>query len=86
MLTLVLTYAACLRALDAHAGVCATSFWVRQRVKWEAKGGFRFPWAKPASSFIAFQDGFHGRTLGALALTWKARRNRARFACCALWC
>jgi acetylornithine/succinyldiaminopimelate/putrescine aminotransferase len=33
------------------------------------------PWAKPASSFIAFADGFHGRTMGALALTWKARHG-----------
>ena len=50
-----------------------------QRVKFEAsKSKFRMPWAKPASSFIAFEDGFHGRTMGALALTWKARMHRSR--------
>ena len=38
-----------------------------------AKSRFRAPWAKPASGFLAFADGFHGRTMGALALTWKAR-------------
>jgi acetylornithine aminotransferase len=51
-----------------------------QRLKFEAAkaaGGLRarLPWAKPASSFIAFADGFHGRTMGALALTWKARAS-----------
>ena len=48
-----------------------------QRVKFEAsKSRFRAPWAKPASGFLAFADGFHGRTMGALALTWKARAQR----------
>jgi acetylornithine/succinyldiaminopimelate/putrescine aminotransferase len=50
-----------------------------QRNKFEkAQAGkrIRFPWAKPASNFVAFADGFHGRTMGALALTWKARASR----------
>ena len=53
-----------------------------QRVKWEAKQAsarVKLPWSKPATEFVAFSDSFHGRTMGALALTWKARR-RARAA------
>lgn len=45
-----------------------------QRAKFErekAAGALRPPWARPASSFVAFGGGFHGRTMGALALTWK---------------
>lgn len=44
-----------------------------QRVQYEKAGKRKvFPWSRgPATEFIAFADGFHGRTMGALALTWK---------------
>lgn len=45
-----------------------------QRVKWEkeqAAKRVRMPWSRPATEFIAFSDCFHGRTMGALSLTWK---------------
>ena len=47
-------------------------------MKWEkARKGrlLKWPISKPASEFISFTDCFHGRTMGALALTYK-ERNR----------
>ena len=56
-----------------------------QRVKFElakAGGTVWAPWEKPATAFIAFSDGFHGRTMGALSLTWKAPDHH--FPCCVI--
>jgi len=48
------------------------------RAEWEASGstGDRGP---PPSGVVAFSGGFHGRTMGALAMTWK-ENYRAPFA------